>query len=163
MGVTRPEILPAADPSLTLDGAGEDRTESAMLTAGLDPRGSYLCFALRPWPGFEEKADAFARAAETLSREMGLTPVFLPIDQSRDPAAAELVAKKLGIPYHVLPSASDRESVTAILSRMKAVVSMRLHGLIFAAGQGVPLVGVVYDPKVRAFLRYIGQIGRAHV
>ena len=157
MGVKGPEILLAADPSLTLDGPGEDRTESALLTAGLDPKGEYLCFALRPWTGFEEKAEAFARAAETLSREMGLTPVFLPIDQSRDPAAAELVAKKLGIPYHVLPGASDRESVTAILSRMKAVVSMRLHGLIFAAGQGVPLVGVVYDPKVRAFLRYIGQ------
>ncbi len=157
MGVKGPEILLAADPSLTLDGPGEDRTESALLTAGLDPKGDYLCFALRPWTGFEEKAEAFARAAETLSREMGLTPVFLPIDQSRDPAAAELVAKKLGIPYHVLPGASDRESVTAILSRMKAVVSMRLHGLIFAAGQGVPLVGVVYDPKVRAFLRYIGQ------
>jgi len=34
---------------------------------------------------------------------------------------------------------------------------MRLHGLIFAAGQGVPLVGVVYDPKVSSFLSYIGQ------
>ncbi len=157
LGVKGPEILLAADPSLTLDGAGEDRTESALLTAGLDPRGDYLCFALRPWPGFEEKAAAFGEAAETLSREMGLTPVFLPIDQSRDPAAAELAAKSLTVPHFLLPAAPDPETVTGILSRMKAVVSMRLHGLIFAAGRGVPLVGVVYDPKVRAFLRYIGQ------
>ena len=34
---------------------------------------------------------------------------------------------------------------------------MRLHALIFAAGQGIPLAGIVYDPKVSAFLRYIGQ------
>ena len=40
---------------------------------------------------------------------------------------------------------------------MRVVVSMRLHALIFAAGQGVPLVGIVYDPKVSAFLKYIGQ------
>ena len=40
---------------------------------------------------------------------------------------------------------------------MKAVVSMRLHALIFAFGQGVPLAGVVYDPKVSGFLDYLGQ------
>ena len=157
MGVKGPEILLAADPSLTLDGAGEDQTESALLTAGLDPQGDYLCFALRPWPGFEEKASAFAEAAETISREMKLTPVFLPIDQGLDPAAAALVTGKLTVPFHLLPAAPDPETVMGILSHMRVVVSMRLHGLIFAAGRGVPLVGVVYDPKVRAFLRYIGQ------
>ena len=40
---------------------------------------------------------------------------------------------------------------------MQVVVSMRLHALVFAAGQGVPLVGVVYDQKVSSFLSYIGQ------
>ncbi len=40
---------------------------------------------------------------------------------------------------------------------MKIIISMRLHALIFAAGQGIPLIGVVYDPKVSAFLRYLGQ------
>ena len=40
---------------------------------------------------------------------------------------------------------------------MQVVVSMRLHALVFAAGQGVPLVGVVYDQKISSFLTYIGQ------
>jgi polysaccharide pyruvyl transferase WcaK-like protein len=40
---------------------------------------------------------------------------------------------------------------------MSAVVSMRLHGLIFASSRGIPLVGISYDPKVTAFLDYIGQ------
>ena len=34
---------------------------------------------------------------------------------------------------------------------------MRRHALVFSAGQGVPLVGVVYDPKISSFLSYIGQ------
>ena len=40
---------------------------------------------------------------------------------------------------------------------MTTVVSMRVARLIFAAGQGVPLIGVAYDPKVTAFLDYVEQ------
>ena len=40
---------------------------------------------------------------------------------------------------------------------MDVALSMRLHALIFAAARGVPLVGVVYDPKVNAFLDCVEQ------
>lgn len=40
---------------------------------------------------------------------------------------------------------------------MDVALSMRLHALIFAAARGVPLVGVVYDPKVSAFLERVEQ------
>ena len=40
---------------------------------------------------------------------------------------------------------------------MDVALSMRLHALIFAAASGVPLVGVVYDPKVNAFLDCVDQ------
>jgi polysaccharide pyruvyl transferase WcaK-like protein len=44
-----------------------------------------------------------------------------------------------------------------VIQRAELVVSMRLHALIFATGQGVPSVGVVYDPKVRAYMDYLGE------
>ena len=56
-----------------------------------------------------------------------------------------------------MPTSGGAGTIIGALSRMELVVSMRLHALIFAAGQGIPLAGVVYDPKVSAFLRYIGQ------
>ena len=34
---------------------------------------------------------------------------------------------------------------------------MRLHSLIYAASVCVPIVGIVYDPKVKSFLDYVGQ------
>ena len=60
-------------------------------------------------------------------------------------------------PHYLFTEAYTAAQTIGILSRMKVVVSMRLHGLIFAGSQGVPLVGIVYDQKVSSFLSYIGQ------
>ena len=157
MGVTKPEILLTADPALTLPAASEDKIDSVLLRAGIPPHGKYLCFALRNWKGFEDKAPLFAQAAKYAYETYGLTPVFAAVEKHLDPVAGRLAATGLDIPHYFLDDAGSAGTIIGALSRMQAVVSMRLHALIFAAGQGIPLAGVVYDPKVSAFLRYIGQ------
>mgnify|MGYP002572643931 CR=1 FL=1 len=155
--LTEPEILLTADPALTLRKAPDDEVDSVLLRSGIPPRGQYLCFALRRWKGFEEKAPIFGAAAEYAYRTYGLTPVFVAVEKHLDPGAGQLAARGLTIPHYFLDDAGGAGTIIGALSRMQAVVSMRLHALIFAAGQGIPLAGVVYDPKVSAFLRYIGQ------
>ena len=157
MGVTKPEILLTADPALTLPAANSDEIDSVLLRAGIPPHGKYLCFALRNWKGFEDKAPLFAQAAKYAYETYGLTPVFAAVEKHLDPVAGRLAAAGLKIPHYFLDDAGSAGTIIGALSRMQAVVSMRLHALIFAAGQGIPLAGVVYDPKVSAFLRYIGQ------
>ena len=157
MKVTTPRIQLTADPALTLAPASDDVIDSAMLAAGLPTGGKYICFTLRNWKGFEEKSALFARAAEHAWNTYGLTPVFLSIERQQDPAAAALAASTIQVPHHFMQDNGHAETLIGILSRMQAVVSMRLHALVFAAGQGTPLVGIVYDPKVSSFLRYIGQ------
>ena len=157
MGVTKPEILLTADPALTLPAASEDEIDSVLLRAGIPTHGKYLCFALRNWKGFEDKAPLFAQAAKYAYETYGLTPVFAAVEKHLDPVAGRLAATGLDIPHYFLDDAGSAGTIIGALSRMQAVVSMRLHALIFAAGQGIPLAGVVYDPKVSAFLRYIGQ------
>ena len=157
MGVTKPEILLTADPALTLPAAGEDEIDSVLLRAGIPPHGTYLCFALRNWKSFADKAPLFGQAAKYAYETYGLTPVFAAVEKHLDPGAGRLAAAGLDIPHYFLDDAGSAGTIIGALSRMRAVVSMRLHALIFAAGQGVPLAGVVYDPKVSAFLRYIGQ------
>ena len=157
MGVTRPRILLTADPALTLQAAGDDEVDSCMLRAGVPPRGKYICFALRRWKGFEEKAPIFAAAADYAYETYGLTPLFVAVDRHQDPTAARMAAQHMTAPHYFLDDAGGAGTIIGVLARTEAAVSMRLHALIFAAGQGIPLVGAVYDPKVSAFLRYIGQ------
>ena len=157
MGVTKPEILLTADPALTLRRASDDEIDSVMLRAGIPPHGKYICFALRQWKGFEEKAPLFGAAAQYAYDTYGLTPVFTAVEKHLDPVAHRLAAKSLTTPHYFLDDAGGAGTIIGSLSRMEVVVSMRLHALIFAASQGIPLAGVVYDPKVSAFLKYIGQ------
>ena len=61
-GVTAPEMTLASDPALRLSPASDAEVDALLRESGADPGGRYVCFALRRWPGFNEKAEAFARA-----------------------------------------------------------------------------------------------------
>ncbi len=157
MGVTRPEILLSADPTVILPAAPPQVVDGILESEGLDPQGRYIGFTLRPWPGFEEKAPIFAAAADYAYEKYGLTPVFLPIERRLDVGAARKAAALMKGPFHIMPDTGSSAHTIGLFARMQAAVSMRLHALVFAAGQGIPLVGVVYDQKISSFLRYIGQ------
>ena len=158
MGVTRPKIVLSADPTVILPAAGREVIDGVLESEGLDPSGKYFGFTLRPWPGFEEKAAIFGRAADYVWEKYGMTPVFLPIERRLDVGAAQKAAVYIKkAPYRILHATGSSDHTIGLFARMQAVVSMRLHALVFSAGQGVPLVGVVYDPKISSFLSYIGQ------
>ena len=157
MGVTNPKIILSADPTVILPAAPEQVVDGILESQGIDPRGRYIGFALRPWPGFEEKASLFGAAADYAYEKYGLTPVFLPIERRLDVGAAKLAAQHMKAPHYILPETGSSDHTIGLFARMQVVVSMRLHALVFAAGQGVPLVGVVYDQKISSFLSYIGQ------
>lgn len=157
MGVTNPEIILSADPTVILPAAPEQVVDGILESQGIDPRGRYIGFALRPWPGFEEKAALFGAAADYAYEKYGLIPVFLPIERRLDVGAARLAAQHMKAPHYILPETGSSDHTIGLFARMQVVVSMRLHALVFAAGQGVPLVGVVYDQKISSFLSYIGQ------
>ena len=157
MGVTAPKMVVTSDPALTLPLASVDVVNAELKKYGLAPDGQYVCFCVRDWPGFEERAGAFAEAADDAAGRLGLTPVFMLINREEDVEATEAVRSLMKTKTAVVDGTVDSALTIGLLARMKTVVSMRLHGLIFAASQGVPLVGVSYDPKVTAFLEAISE------
>lgn len=132
-GVTQLRIVAAADPVFALEAPAGERERS-------------IGFALRPWDGFGEKVPAFARAARYAYESYGLTPVFFALAPEDAAAARRVMAAAGGVPCRMYADARG-------LGRMSAVLSMRLHGLIFAVVGGAGCAGVSYDPKVSAFCR----------
>ncbi len=156
LGVTAPRVTLSADPALGLLAAPAEQIDSFLLSQELAPEGEYIAFSLRRWPGFAEKAPVFAQAADYVRDIYGLTPVFVPVEHS-DGEAARQVRALMKTPSAALSPVTSAGLSIGLLARMQAVVAMRLHALIFASGQGLPLVGVAYDEKVSAFLRHMGN------
>ena len=157
MGVTKPAVRVTADPALLLEPASDISIDGYMLSNELDPMGRYAMFALRPWKGFENHVDDIAASAQELHDTQGLIPLFMAFEPGRDLAACKMVQERLDCTSYVLPVPDDGHMIVGLMGRMQLLVSMRLHALIFASGLGVPLVGIVYDPKVSGFLEYLGQ------
>ncbi|MDO4270317.1 MAG: polysaccharide pyruvyl transferase CsaB [Eubacteriales bacterium] len=157
MGVTRPDIRVSADPTIILDPAPREIVSLAMEQSGIDPDGAYIGFGLRNWKGLEAALPEIAAAANYAYEKHGLTPVFVPIEFPNDLMPAERVGALLSCPWHAVRTRLPIETTIGILARMKTVVGIRLHALMFSAGRGVPVVGMSYDIKVDGFLKYIGS------
>ena len=73
----------------------------------------------------------------------------------------EIISKeiigKLGVPYVILSKSYNVMQLMGIISKVEFVLGMRLHTLIYAVRMGVPVIGIVYDPKIKAFMDYINQ------
>lgn len=156
IGVTRPEIHVTADPAL-LCPVDSDQIKQYWKEAGLEPGGRYCLFVLRPWAGESQWSSAFVAAADYVWHTYGMEPVFFTMENHKDLPVTERVSALVKAPHHILPPANSGSLICGIMAKMELVVSMRLHALIFASGQGVPVVGVSYDPKVSSFLDYLGQ------
>ena len=156
-GVTEPEIHVTADPAMLMQG-DQKLSERYLEQNGLDPKGKYCMFVLRPWgEGVHEMIEDISDVAAHVWKKYGLMPVFFSFEPHRDQEINALAASGVDIPCKILPPISDGKVLCGLISRMELVVSMRLHALIFACSQRTRIVGISYDPKVSGFMNYLGS------
>jgi len=155
IGVNKPmEVF--CDPVLAWQPAAADLPEL--------PEGKKIAFSLRPWSGIDHDLSALALLGDTMVKQ-GYQVVFLPLHGENDAKIHQQVRNLMKEPALELPSLTPGQAI-GILSQMHLVVAMRLHALIMAVAQGIPVAAISYDPKVDAFARSTGQmvVGRtAHL
>ena len=153
MGIPAERISVTADPVLL------------STPAAARARGNYLVISLRETAGNMTKTvdsmsmeEAVFRSAREMAEKHGLSVVMLPMQPSYDRQICARTAEKLreaGVNALVVENFTTEE-LREILGGARIVVGMRLHSLIFAATEGVPTLALSYDPKVDAFMEYLG-------
>lgn len=152
LGVRRPPVAVVADPSLLLSPQWSAAAEAERRSWG---EGPHFGLALRPW-GSASAAWAAVDAARRLAERLGVRWVLLPMHGSQDLPLADRVAAELGSAAVVVRRALGPREMLALVGALDLVVAMRLHALLFAASQGVPVVALAYDPKVTALADELG-------
>lgn len=147
-GIERDRIVVTADPVIGW--------VAAAATAGPQPAAAHeVGLAIRPHPDLNEAAVAalIERLAAggdrvtLLGYELPDEALALRLRPLLSPAAQAAFAYE---PPHSVAAA------IAAVRRMRALIAMRLHANVFAAGLGVPTIALSYDSKVSSFMAQAG-------
>lgn len=72
-----------------------------------------------------------------------------------DTNISKSVMQKMKNEAYILEKNYCPKEIMGMIGEMDLVLSMRLHTLIFATKQRVPIVGFVYDPKINSYLNML--------
>ena len=144
----KPALL-TADPVFHMEPSPDSTAEEILRQNGL---GDAPMFAVSIRKTGREEALRLAELLDRIAAASGCMPIFLCMQDPADYDAARSVQTLMKERSHVLLGCRSGPDCIAVLRRMRGVVSMRLHALIFGAVAGVPLMGFNVDPKLEALL-----------
>ena len=155
LGISRPDLFVTGDPAFTLNATRKPRR--LLRELGISDDEHVVGISVRNLRDNSHFPEQFAKLCDRLSLELGKTIVFLVMQESLDGDISRRIQSAMTAPSYLAKTPGDPGAMLSLIRDMDAVISMRLHTIIFAAQMQVPVVGCVYDPKVAAFLELLEQ------
>ncbi len=161
MGIKNPNIYVTSDPAILLEPACKADVEKLMKAEGIPLDKPLIGFSIRKWAD-SGYLNQIAEIADYCAGNLGAHPVFIPMQYPGDYEISQAIINRMEHPSSIISNIYAPELLLGLTGRTELMVGMRLHSVIYAASQCVPLLGLVYEQKVGAFLNEIGQpsVGR---
>ena len=151
IGVLRDDVVVTADPVFTMPKATAEESADILRKHGI-PQRPFIAVSVRDWPGMGDFCRTVASLCDSISGTTGRETVFISMQTDVDSAISRKVRSMMSSPSYIVDERLTAHDLMGIIGAADAVLAMRLHALIFAARMGVPFAGLVYDPKVSAYL-----------
>jgi polysaccharide pyruvyl transferase CsaB len=166
IGVSAERLKVTADPAFCLTAASRERAAAILESEGLGAAKQPLVgVSVREWV-FRPKQDHWVKelavALDQLIERRGAKVLLLPFQRLEsdltDDYKVSMKVRDLmrrGDEAVVIKGDYTAEEKAGLIGLCDLVIGMRLHSIIFAATGRVPVVGLVYDPKVSRILKQL--------
>ena len=151
MGVSRDDIKVTADPVFTMSGISRDEALGILKECGVTD-SPYIAVSIREWPNMGKFSEKIAFICDSVYEATGRSVLFIPMQPDKETGISRKIQGMMKNPSHILEGRFTAEELMGIIGVCDIMLAMRLHALIFAACMNVPFAGLVYDPKVSAYL-----------
>lgn len=153
IGVDNKNIFVTADPVFTLDSSKEARVEEIFSDENIPFNKSYIGVSVRKWKNSEHLIEVIAESIDYISEKYKTNIILIPMHHPDDLEISLEIQSRVKVENcYTLKKKYNVEDIMGIIKGLDLIVAMRLHSLIYAATQEVPMVGIVYDPKVEGIL-----------
>ncbi|OCL25476.1 polysaccharide pyruvyl transferase CsaB [Orenia metallireducens] len=147
----REDIHLTADPVFALPKSNQERVKDILKIEGIKAKENILGISLRPWQDnsyLKQMAEILDGLKERLDINILFIPFHYPVDVEVSRRVAELMKNKT----EIITNSYTPQEVLGLIGEVDMLLGVRLHSLIFAALNRVPLIGISYDPKIDSFL-----------
>jgi len=152
-GVTKPQTVVTADPVFTMEGVAREAALAALQEEGVPTDKPIVGVSVREWKKSVAFTKKLAALCDFAAGKYNVTVLLIPMQYPQDLTISGDMIGMMKNPAYMLKKKWRPEALLGIMGLMECVISMRLHALIYAAVQGVPMLGIVYDPKIQYYLK----------
>lgn len=161
--VLKPPVEVTADPALNIKPEKKNRIDQLLKGKGIENTDNIIGFSLREWGDKSKHIEIIADSIDYMVKKHNICPLFIPMHYPHDIRICEDVANKMESKAYIMQERYLVSEIVGIIEKCKLLVGMRLHSLIYAVSVCVPVIGLAYDPKIKGFLEYTGQMSELNL
>lgn len=154
LGVKNENILVTADPVFTLEASKKDKIDKIFQEEKIPSDEKLIGISIRQWENDELLISSLVTAMDYIYDKYKYKFLIIPMHHPEDlNLSKKLLARLSKDCGYVIEDKYSVEDIMGIIKNLDLIVAMRLHALIYAATQNIPIVGLVYDPKLTGLLK----------
>lgn len=150
------DIIVCADPVFFLQPAKKEIIRNILIDEEIpfNEKGPWVGVGIRDWSNNEKMINEMAIGLDKLIATHDAQIILMPFHKSVDYSIQAEIMNKMEAnkQTYILKEQYQANELMGICSHLDLMIGMRLHSLIFAARQRVPLIGISYDIKIDSFL-----------